>query len=200
MYTRFHRLAAAELTELVAFVGKADLRVKGLDPGPLRHYRGGFAPILTLGLSAMVFYFGKHLELPTFVWVTAPSLMVAWGIRRIWQDARAVRRSRNLLEQDLHWYAMAWSQEMFCYRSWEECVLEPWAAITDIHYFPADGDGPLAGSLWVHFGRWQRLPVHEQEGSFAGRKLDSWYRDLVAHWTARTGRTPSEESRYPETS
>jgi len=198
MYTQFQRLDADELVQLVDFVGADNLRVKGLDPGLLRHYRGSLGPILFLGMAAAAFYFGKLLGMPAAVWITAPSLVVVFAVRRIWQDARAVRRSRSLLEQDLHWYAMAWNDERFCYRSWEECVLEPWDAITDIHFFPAGGDGPLAGSLWVHFGRWRRLLIHEMEGNFAGRKLDSWYRDLAAHWTARTGRTVAQGSGYPE--
>lgn len=198
MYTRFHRLSSDELEQLVAFVLGDGLAVKGLDSGPMRHYRGGFGPIVLLGLAVAVFYFGRHMNLPTFLWLTGPSLVFAWSLRRIWQDFRAVRRSRRLMEDEKSWYALSWTGEQFCYRSWEECVLEPWESITDIRFFPADGQGPLSGSLWLHFGRWQRLLIHDREGRFAGRTMDAWCHDLVAYWTARTGRTPSDGPGYSE--
>jgi len=180
----FARLDGDGEARLVAFLGRTDLVVRGVDRSPARPYRGGCLPYIGLVAGVAVGLLGEGWGLPRPVAIGVALALAILSLRAMVRTVIAVRRSKRLLAAEDGWHALAWTKEELCYRSLDRCLLAPFSAVRDVEVMGDDAGSFLAGTLWIHLQGKEKVLVEPRgdEGLFAGRRLSEWGKDLDRTW------------------
>lgn len=192
----FHRLSSEQIEELCAFTERSDLLVKGIDRSDKRPYRAGCLPYVGLIAAGGFGFLGESLPIPEQVAKGLALTCAILATLALIRSFRALRRSRELLDMEEGWHALAWTKEQVCFRSLESCLLGSWDAVEDIRVFGGDEGRFLGDTLWLHLEDKQRVLVapRSEDRRFANRTMREWYDDLSSAWTQCTGRQPSGDA------
>ncbi len=192
MLESFDKLSQDEIDELKAFVARDDLLVKGTDATKGAPYRGGCLPYFLLAGAGIVGWAGPafwDLDRPLAYGLATAMAVIATNLSI--RAFRAVRKARALLDEDPAWHALAWSDEQLCFRSFDRCMLARWTDVERIAYLDGEEVNPiLRGTLWIHLSDKEKVLVEPRDadaGTFAGRPLHVWEKDLKRQWDVSRG-------------
>ncbi len=188
----FDRLNEAEIERLGAFPRREGVLVVGLDRGEWPPFRGGCTAYVVASAVVFLFFLGPEIGLSATMARGLATAGAIWVTGTLLRTFRAVKRSRALLRNDEGWYALAWSEDVLCYRSFDLCLLLSWAEVAKIEYLGEDVAGGLADTLWITTVSKERVLVETREGRFAGRRPSEWSADLRHQWEKATGRAPPD--------
>ena len=175
----FDRLLPWEVARLEAALDGEDVLVKGLHTKEVEPYRGGCLPFVGLagaGLMATVL----AVEWPVIPWRGAALGLACACLVLLVVNFFRVRLSKRLLTRPGGWVAIGWSRSVLVHRSFQDCLLVPWAEVSRIEVLGEDAPKSLRGTLWIHLADKGRTLVLGRDGSLAGRPLVDWAADLEA--------------------
>ncbi len=185
LFKKFVRLRRPEVDRLTEFVLSRDVLVRGLDQRDWGTYRGGCLPYLGVVVAAVLWLGWERIGLSRPVGIGLAMTSAVLGTSALVRAAIASVRSRRLLKRDEGWVALAWSKKEFCLRTLDLCVLAPWSAITKIEYLPPTEGTLLGDTLWIHLGGGDKVLIEPFDGSFGGRPVADWAKDIEAVWKKR---------------
>lgn len=188
-HVRFDRLDAEKEEALLAFFREDSLLVKGTDGRPWGDFRGGCLPVLIIAAALSALPVLLEWDANPYVVIFVLTAWMGWATSRLIRTGIAHRRSRRL-NDSVAWHGLAWDEDRFALRTWEDCVLVPWDDISELRYLDDRWDKGLADTLWMHMTDGRRVQIPSKEDRFAGRRLIEWFVDIGAQLEAKTGRVP----------